>query len=144
MSDGNLRAIFQKHLPSAHWQPVESWSTGQGVPDVNFCFPGGIEGWIENKATDGWAVDISPHQIAWLERRARAGGRVFVAVRRVAQAGPRRGPACDELWLAPGAEVRSLKATGLAEGGAFLGFWEGGPAKWHWPTILKLLIRRPL
>lgn len=134
MTDGNLRKLFQRNLPEAHWQAVESFSTGQGMPDANYCFPGGAEGWIENKATSGWTVDISPHQVAWHERRARMGGRTFIAVRRQALAGPRRGAATDELWLFQGSQTRELAQNGL-KGPNPLGIFKGGPSNWDWLFI---------
>lgn len=139
MSDGELRQAFSSHLRDFHWQAVETWSTGQGVPDVNFCF-GGVEGWIENKSTSGWVVDLSPSQIGWIERRIRNGGRVFIAVRRLATAGPRKGAAVDELYLFPGFEVRALADGGLDRKKA-IGVWSRGPAKWDWATIRLILTK---
>src|SRR5580765_135563 len=98
MTDGNLRSIFQTYIPQFHWQAVETWSTGQGVPDCNFCGKG-IEGWIENKRTAAWKVDMLPEQVGWIERRLRAGGRVFIAVRRKHFGGIKKGKPEDELWL---------------------------------------------
>jgi hypothetical protein len=128
VSDGQLRQIFRKHLPEAHWQPIETWSTGQGVPDVEYCFPGGACGWIENKATQGWKVDVRPHQVAWIERRVRSGGRVFVAVRRKSA----------ELYLIRGADVRRLSEEGLMGIDPILGC-EGGPARWSWGKVREIL-----
>lgn len=139
MSDGNLRSLFQKHLPDIHWQPIETWSTGQGVPDVNGCC-GGREFWIENKATGGWTIHFEPGQVAWAERRVRAGGRTFVAVRRQANAGPRRGQAVDELWLFNGESARALALNGLKAGPRPLVQTSGGPARWDWPKIRQLLL----
>src|SRR5260370_22560220 len=126
MSDGGLRKLFQDHLHTdVHWQAIETWSTGQGVPDLNYCFKRCREGWIENKLTAGYAVDISPQQIAWVERRARMGGRVFVAVRRKNEGRPRRGEPVDELILFTGAHVRSLATLGT-NAAPFTGRWAGG------------------
>lgn len=138
VSDGNLRTIFQKHLPEAHWQPVETL-VGRGIPDVEYCFPGGITGWIENKLTNGWTVDISPNQIAWAERRVRVGGRVFLAVRRQTNAGPRRGAATDELWLFNGSQSRQVSLTGLKAPIQPIGCWPSGPSRWNWEAIRKIL-----
>jgi hypothetical protein len=143
MSDGNLKNIFRAKLPEAHWQPVETWSTGQGVPDVEYCFPGGFSGWIENKLTAGWRVKYEPHQVGWLERRARMGGRCFVAVRRRCPAGPHRGPACDELWLFPGSKARLLLKEKMVASEA-LGIYSGGPAQWNWAAIKKHLTTKGL
>lgn len=141
MADGNLRSIFKSNLPEAHWVPVETWSTGQGVPDAEFCFPGGVAGWIENKKTGGWAVGLEPHQVAWHERRARVGGRTFIAVRRTVPAGPRRGAAEDQLWLFPGSLARRLMEAGLLGPDKPAGCWNGGPARWGWAEIAEILVR---
>ncbi len=134
MSDANLRQIFQRHLPEFHWQSVETWSTGRGVPDLNYCTRG-VEGWVECKRTLAWAVNMAPEQVGWIERRVRNGGRVYIAVRRITTAGPRRGVAVDELYLIPGGLVRAIDLrTVLAQR------WSGGPARWDWSAIsLRLL-----
>jgi len=72
MSDGNLRQIFQQYIPEAHWQSIETL-IGRGTPDMNGCL-NGTEFWIENKLTSGWAVTFETGQVAWAERRVRAGG----------------------------------------------------------------------
>lgn len=135
MSDGGLRSLFQKHLPLAHWQAIESWNTGQGVPDSNGCLEG-VEFWIEHKATVGWTVGVSPGQVAWLERRTRHGGRCFVAVRRQGSA---RGISRDELYLFLGVQARSLLLMGL-KGTKPLGMWEHGPSRWAWGEVKSFLI----
>lgn len=137
MSDGNLGQLFQKHLPEVHWQRIETL-VGRGTPDLNGCL-WGREFWIENKLTSGWTVNFEIGQTAWAERRARAGGRTFVAVRRIATAGPRRGAACDEMWLFRGQEARQLEAEGLKGQQPIIGCWSGGPAKWDWDKIRKVL-----
>lgn len=139
MSDGGLRQIFQKHLPKIHWQSIETL-IGRGTPDMNGCLSG-QEFWIENKLTSGWAVNFEIGQVAWHERRLRAGGRTFVAVRRLANSGPRKGAACDELWLYRGQCIRQLEAEGLKETRLLAtGLWVGGPARWHWDTIGNILL----
>lgn len=137
-TDGSLRQLYRKHLPMIDWQPVETWSTGRGVPDVNFCV-NGIEGWIENKITSGWKVKVRPEQVGWAERRTRAGGRVFIAVRA-------KGPERDELWLLRAGAARLLvegaRLTALPSE-AVLGRWLGGPARWDW-NAFAAAIQRPL
>ncbi len=141
-TDGNLVKIFQTNLPEGHWQPVQTWSTGQGVPDAEVCFPPGRQCWIEMKKTSGWVVTFETGQVAWLERRVRAGGRAFVAVRRQTIAGPRRGAACDELWLFKGEQARHVSIDGL-KGPRPIYFGEGGPARWHWIKVKQLLTLTP-
>jgi hypothetical protein len=141
-TDGSLRPLFQKHIPNGHWQSVETWSTGQGVPDANYCIEG-AEGWCEMKVTNGFVVIMRPHQISWIERRRRAGGRVFIAVRRKAAAGPRRGAAADQLWLFNGDDVRKLDLFGIDPRQAapfHLAMWDGGPARWDWLAIKSFLV----
>lgn len=139
--DGELRAIFRRRLSEFHWNSIESASTGSGIPDCEYCAPCGQSGWIEHKQSSGWAVEIRPAQVAWLTRRARMGGRAFVAVRRRTLAGPRRGPAADELWLVNAHASPRLRAGGLKAlaGGdiAYVGW--GGPAKWSWSTVGLIL-----
>lgn len=98
----------------------------------------GIEGWIELKRAEANAVDITPEQVGWAERRLRAGGRVFLAVRQQSTAGPRKGPARDVLWLFRGSATRLVKEHGLA-GATPLGQWVGGPAAWQWTVVEKYL-----
>lgn len=140
MSDGNLRQIFRKHLPSVHWQSIET-IIGRGTPDINGCL-NGKEFWIENKSTSGWAVKFEEGQVAWHEQRLRAGGRVFLAVRRAAIAGPRRGAAVDELWLFSGSHSRSISLCGLKGARPLAAAWQdGGPARWDWEVIKKELMK---
>ena len=129
-------------MPRVDWCTVETGMVNPGVPDSNFCYTG-TEGWIEHKWTDGWEIPLKPEQIGWHARRGRAGGRVFVAVRRLCSAGPRR-PAADELWLwRSGSHAAELKIGGLrgAPREYLLGVWSNGPAAWDWPMVLSHLIR---
>jgi len=74
---------FSKHCnyPS-HWQSIESSATGQGIPDLNGCYAG-IDVWIETKYTEHHRtknIGLKPMQIAWLYKRAKAGGNVWIAL----------------------------------------------------------------
>jgi Holliday junction resolvase len=88
MIDGGLSQLFQDNLPKVHWQRIETGGTGRGIPDLNGCYQG-AEAWVECKRTKHWTVEVRPEQVGWIERRTRAGGRVFLAVRRAER----------ELWL---------------------------------------------
>lgn len=138
MSDGNLRTIFRTRMPDVHWQGIETWSTGQGIPDMNGCV-GGKEFWIENKQTSGWTITFEPGQVAWHERRIRAGGATFVAVRRQSPAGPRKGAAVDTLWLFKGSNIRRLAEEGLKENTFASLISSGGPARWDWDGVRRIL-----
>lgn len=139
--DGGLRGLFQKHLMSSgcHFQAIETGSTGRGIPDLNGCL-NGTEFWIEFKKTNANAVNLSPEQVAWILRRRRARGNVYIGIRRKKSKTLRR-EACDELWLIHGDSAAELKSEGLKSPKIHvLGTWYGGPSKWDWEEILTQLI----
>lgn len=134
--DGGLRALFRANVPG-DWTSIESGSTGGGIPDSNYCLDG-VEGWVEYKQTGGWAVTLRPEQVGWIARRVRNGGRVWVAVRQQAPAGPRR-EARDALWLFGGHLATLAKMEGLRglESRPDVHVWHH--AGWDWQAIRKLL-----
>lgn len=144
--DGGLRKLFQQNLPEAHWQAIESGGAGLGIPDMHYCFPGGVSGWIEMKQTKANAVIIRPEQVAWAQRYARVGGRIWFAVRQKDMAGKRK-EAMDNLWLFRGQYAGKVKELGLEtlswigdfEDDAAYWYWTGGPAKWKWDEIKAVL-----
>src|SRR5690606_34757740 len=77
-ADDGLRKILAKYLPKPiwHWTPIETGGTANGVPDTYWVSPGQERhGWLECKATTGWAVHVEPHQISWMDRAVAAGAR---------------------------------------------------------------------
>jgi hypothetical protein len=122
-------------MPEGDWVSVETGGTMGGVPDSNYCFPGGFEGWVEGKLTHTWKVNLRPSQIGWLSRRSRRGGRCFVFVRRV-----NRGD--DELWAIWGSDVEEFSRSGasLEKFSPIAGLWKGGPSRWNWAEIKALLL----
>jgi hypothetical protein len=137
--DDGLRALLRKHLPQMHWTTVETGMTQAGVPDSEFCYRG-VQGWIECKATRGYAVRFAPFQLGWHLQRARQGGRSFIAVRRRTAEGVRRGAPRDELWLYAGGVAAHLAGGGLRTVQP-LGVWHGGPqGGWVWGEVLALLL----
>ncbi len=137
--DGGLRPMFRARLRQFAWTTVETGATQDGVSDSNYLSRGGIEGWIEFKQTSGWTPKIRPGQVGWILRRARYGGRSWIAVRRWCVQGPRR-EAADELWLVPGVYARELRAGGLRPLREVVGTWPGGPARWDWDAVAALLV----
>lgn len=130
MRDGGLASLLSSRMPHVHWQSIETGGTGRGIPDLNACH-NGREVWIELKRVDGWQVKFRPEQVAWIERRARVGGRVYVMARK-------RGVVVDDLWLldhtAPrlliqGTAIRRLPASSIIRA------WSGGPSQWDWGII---------
>jgi hypothetical protein len=130
--DGGLRPMFRDRFPEWHWTSIET-VTVNGVPDAEFCFDG-AQGWCEYKFTSGWTVALRPEQIGWNARRARAGGRSFIVVRRT------NGKE-DELYLFRGADAAHLKATGI-RGVTPVLRTSGGPAQWNWEMVSNVLLAR--
>jgi hypothetical protein len=140
--DGDLRPLFRRWIPHFDWTSIESGTTGGGIPDSNACYRG-TELWIEYKQTAGHAVTLRPEQVGWIARRVRHGGRVWIAVRRRHDGGPRLGDSTDELWLLPGALATAAKAGGLRspEVVARARVWRGGPGGgWDWRAIAAALV----
>ena len=135
MADGGLRQLISKHISAAHWVAIESPLTSRGIPDLNGCL-NGTEVWIETKAIEGWTVAISKEQVAWIERRSRALGRVYVAVRRSRASG---------LWLLNPSAARPLlegQRISSLPADAIRLYSPGGPAAWDWYAIKSLIFQR--
>jgi len=84
---------------------LETWAM-PGVPDVVLCDELGNFHFVELKATAGNAVDLRPHQVAWLTTHGHAS--VWVLVRKQ----PTKN-APEQTYLYPGGEAVDLKMTGL-------------------------------
>ncbi len=121
-ADGGLRAIFHQHIKDAQWTAIETGVVSLGVPDSEYCFPGGVQGWIEFKRCAGNVVTIRPQQVAWIDRRSRLGGRVFVGVMNK-----------KDLLIYSGRDVRALKTSGLKGATPLL-------TGWDWDKIRQLLM----
>lgn len=134
-SDDGLRGEFCARLPQVHWVRIETGMTEPGVPDLNGAWQD-YEFWVECKSTRGWVVSsFAAAQVGWLERRARAGGRCFVAVRQRNAVGTR-----DDLWLfGHSAARRLIVGERVDEVTPRYGTWKGGPSQWDWPRVLQLL-----
>jgi len=140
-TDGGLRQLLRSYLPLGDWVSVETGATAGGVPDSNYCFSPGREGWVENKKALGWQVAIRPSQIGWIMRRTRRGGRASVLIRKE-----------DTLYWVKGSDLEEWSRLGHlnSKGEAVmcpLKNWdkcwvsEGGPARWDWAHLQELLTR---
>lgn len=137
MKDGGLRGIFRKQFPRWQWSSIESAGTVSGVPDSEFCAPGGIQGWIEFKQTHIKHVSIRPLQVSWIDRRSRLGGNVWIAVRRTPVSQQEAG--ADELWLLEGNQVLALQKGGLDFVHGVM--WMGGPSMWNFDEVRNILLK---
>lgn len=121
--DGGLRKLFKENL-RCQFTPIETGAVVCGVPDAEYCFEGGIQGWVEFKVARGNAVGLRPGQVAWIERRHAMGGLVFVAVR-----------VKDDILIFSGKDARMLKKEGL-KGAEPAGRF---PKPWDWAKISSIL-----
>lgn len=131
-SDAGLRGILHRSMPEAQWTAVETGMTAGGVPDSEYCFPGGIQGWVESKRIYGRRVIMRATQVGWLMRRRRLGGRCFIAAYK-------KSPQPAVLMLWDGADAAALVNRRVDEVPA-MGCWEGrSPADWPWDEIRSIL-----
>jgi hypothetical protein len=138
--DGGLTKLFMKHLGAeGHLQAIETGGTGRGIFDLNYVINGN-EGWVEMKTTGTNSVGIWPEQIAWAERRGRAGGRVFLAVRKKHEGGVRLGAPIDHLILFNAKNsMRVISEQGMNMATPLYVSPANGPKSWDWSEVRKIL-----
>jgi hypothetical protein len=138
--DGGLPQLLIERLPHVDWVRIESGMTARGAPDMNGC-RSGTDCWVEAKLAAGWVVKkAKAQQVAWLERRTRAGGRCIVAVRQTGAKGR------DVLWLFRAGALRLLfdgSRLDQIPAEMRLGRHTGGPAVWRWNEIEAALFPEP-
>ena len=146
IADNGLRRVVQTYLPKSKgwlWTPLETGATQAGVPDSFYAhLHTRINGWVEHKATGGWAVGVRPHQVAWIERHLQAGVSCTVLVR-AGGIGSTRS-AGDALWAIAGSGVRLLSEYGLRDlpSHTVLGQWVGDPHDWDWAAVAQILTEK--
>ena len=84
---------------------LETWAT-PGIPDVLLCDEMGNFHFVELKATSGNAVDLRPHQVAWLSTHKNAS--VWVLVKKL-----QTKNAPEQIFLFHGRDAMDLKLEGL-------------------------------
>lgn len=140
-ADGGLRKEIQRHLPKPewHWTPIESGGTHGGIPDSHYVnTKERAAGWVESKKTDGWAVEVRPHQSQWIKIHTAAGVRCFFAIRAMGRGSS--GGRGDSLWIVRGDAVDELQEHGLRlDPMHVLAVWQGPPASWNWDALAALL-----
>ena len=108
---------------------LETWAM-PGVPDVLLCDEDGDFHFVELKATGGKAVELRPHQVAWLSNHAHASAWVLV-LKKKTKTLPQK------VFLFPANAAMDLKMHGLDVEPIFE--CEGDP---DWETILGLISPR--
>jgi len=111
---------------------------GAGMPDVNGCL-NGTESWIETKLVKGNRIRFEPFQPAWLQKRARAGGRVFVFARK---------GATFYVW-AGWPRAWTDRCTLLSDGGISVDYRDAAPVltmhmPYPWSLLIEVLFTRPI
>lgn len=142
-ADGGLRGVLRKGLLRQGFilTPIETGATSSGVGDIYWtCAKARASGWIECKATDGWAVTFRPHQLGFVQRALACGDRSVVAVRARGQGSG--GGLGDALWLLHGRCAGLVAAEGLrAVPPADLLYRQYGFERtWDWLTIARVLL----
>ena len=84
---------------------LETWAM-PGVPDVLLCDENGDFHFVELKATGGKAVDLRPHQVAWLSKHSHSSAWVLV-LKQKTKTLPQR------IFLYPASAAMDLKLEGL-------------------------------
>ena len=112
-SDDGLRPIAVKMMKGPHWQPIETGSTGSGVPDLNGCWDG-VEVWLELKAVRAGikVKSLTAFQIGWIWKRVKRGGNVWIAVRVHKERSVRIEPT-DHIQVYHGSAVNLLAQYGI-------------------------------
>lgn len=98
-----------------------------GVPDVVLLDDKGLFHFVELKSSSGNAVDLSPHQVAWLSNHAH--GSTWVLVRK-----SKTDKTPERVYLYKGADAVDLKMDGLKTKPIY--FAEGVA---EWEQILNLI-----
>ena len=137
-ADNGLRALFKSNLPTVDWLAIEN-SVSSGAPDHNGCVDG-KEFWIEYKATSTNAIKFRPNQPAWIHRRVRHGGRVWIAIRHKHDGGVRLGKPVDDLILVHGEHMLNLVEHGVRGIRHHVFCGGDGPIAWDWALVLRALI----
>jgi len=100
-----MRTALKKSSRKIASTRLETWAT-PGIPDVLLCDENGKFHFVELKATAGNAVDLRPHQVAWLSTHKKAS--VWVLVKKL-----QTKNAPEQIFLFHGRDAMDLKLEGL-------------------------------
>ena len=108
---------------------IENWA-GQGIPDLLICDEKGLFHFIELKFVKANAVNLSPHQVAWLTRHNHSSSWVLIK--------KQNNPTTTaELYLYKADQAIDLKTNGLKT--EPIGSWKA-PFEWEilWDLIYPI------
>jgi len=108
---------------------IENWA-GQGIPDLLICDEKGLFHFIELKFVKANAVNLSPHQVAWLTRHKHSSSWVLIK--------KQNNPTITaELYLYKADQAIDLKTNGLKT--EPIGSWKA-PFEWEklWDLIYPI------
>ena len=105
---------------------IENWA-GQGIPDLLICDELGLFHFVELKFCKGNAVNLSPHQVAWLTRHKSSSSWILVKK----QSKPESAPF---LFLYHAKQAIELKSNGLKTEAVF-----SCEKKFAWDSVFNLI-----
>ena len=105
---------------------IENWA-GQGIPDLLICDELGLFHFVELKFCKANAVNLSPHQVAWLTRHKSSSSWILVKK----QAKPETAPF---LFLYHAKQAIELKNSGLKTEAVF-----SCEKKFAWDSVFNLI-----
>jgi len=110
------------------WTPtrLETWAM-PGIPDVLLCDDKGLFHFVELKVTSRQAVDLRPHQVAWLTKHNNASCWV-ITLKKKAKTRPQK------IYLHQGRDAMDLKMDGLKTPALY---WAEDGIDWE--TIFNLI-----
>lgn len=88
-----------KQFGCQHWDRIET-GINKGIPDLDICHQGRCTK-VELKAEKGNQVGLSAEQRNWINKRIKAGGRVFILVKR-------KTAKLDQIELFAGSDASNL------------------------------------
>jgi len=121
-----MRTALKKSSRKIASTRLETWAT-PGIPDVLLCDENGKFHFVELKATSGNAVDLRPHQVAWLSTHKNAS--VWVLVKKL-----QTKNAPEQIFLFHGRDAMDLKLEGLKVEPAI-----HQKEKFDWEDIFRLI-----
>ena len=121
-----MRTAAKRIRPSLSLTRIENWA-GQGIPDLLIGDEAGRFSFVELKFCRANAVNLSPHQVAWLMRHRLTSSWILIKQQRKPEAKP-------DVFLYHANQAIDVKTKGLKTEPRFK-----GPHPFDWSEILGLI-----